>query len=182
MAHPNERRRKPARDLKWGKMALLACEGWEPGACGDRVGAAVLGGLRMGCTTRRIAQSIGRTDEMVKFYLRRLIARRRALALRVLGGECLRRNCPTAKQIEAVEMMLDGSTQGDVGRRLGVTQAAVASRLKLALRTLSGKPWARDLRAAIVDMSRTNSILAFQDKPGKRPYRGVGWRAPRLRP
>ena len=153
---------KPAKELKWGKRALRACEGYEPA---DWTARRVLGLLRAGRTTRQIGEAIGRSDEMVKFLLRRLIERARAMRLRAAGRACLARNCPTAKQLEAIELLLLGLTECDVAERLHVTQAAVASRLKLGLRRVLGAPWAADLRAALKNMTRMHNVNRFQSKP-----------------
>ena len=154
--------RKPARELKWGKRALRACEGYEPA---DRAAKQVLGLLRAGRTTRQIGEARGRGDEMVRFLLQRLIKRAAAARLRAAGRACLALNCPTAKQLEAVELLLWGLTECEVGRRLHVTQAAVASRLKLALCRVRRAPWAADLRAALRNMTEMHNVNEFQSKP-----------------
>jgi DNA-binding NarL/FixJ family response regulator len=159
---------KPARELKWGKRALKAWEGRRPP---DATGRSVLRMLREGLTTRGIGEALRRSNEMVTFFLRRLVRRRASMGLRASGAACLRRNCPTAKQLETLELMLRGVTEGDAARRLGCTQGAVSYRLGGALRTLKKASWAKELRAAIRDMRARNTILRFQSKPGSGRHR-----------
>jgi len=165
----------PARELKWGSR-LLAIEPPE-----DELGRLVLEAVRSGCTMRQLSVTLGTSWELTHYYVKRLVERDQArktmkVALDVLEGNLApAHQLLTTTQIEAVRIMLAGASQQDAGDMLGITQAAVSSRVRLARKALRtrGGAWAR----AVLDglETGTRNVSRFQLKglgtSGRRPWR-----------
>lgn len=154
----------PARELKWGK-ALLACR---PPEC--ELGRTILEAVRAGRTMRQIGEALGVSNELLHYYIRRLVERDAARVSLEKGLEALDRNLfqasaiLTTKQIEAARMLLAGADQREAAKTLGVTQAAVASRLKYARKLLSEHkaPWAKTVSEGLETLGRTRNLSRFQ--------------------
>jgi predicted transcriptional regulator len=164
-----EHLRRPARRTKWGRAALAT--GYEPP---DRKGKAVMRRLRRGLTQDRIAEELGVSVEMVRQLCKRLVGRAKATASLASGLQELAREREfasrvlTKPQFEAIGMLLTGMTQCDAAEQLGVTQAAVASRLMYARAKLKAlAPALKALRKAVGTLGKFKNPHGFQPRPPK---------------
>lgn len=168
---------KPVRETPYGKQ-LLALVG--------RIGDADMGGDFERAFVLAVsdgddyATAAGRFDisyEMAQYTVRRLIRRYDAMLKLADGLAVLRARRDelsdaglTDTQREALSMLLAGKSQAHVAARLGITQAAVSSRLRLASKLLQEvaerAEWAAPLAAAVKVRRSRNTLTTFQRKGG----------------
>ena len=164
----------PAASLKHGAAALASPPP------DDAVGNRVLAGLRAGRTAREIAEGLGVRVEMARYYVRRMSERAKPARLREAGlialesrlGDAL--GILTDMQVEAVRIVLSGCSEREAGEQLGITQAAVSSRVRLGAKALRPRrePWARAIARGLAQVHRHRGARAFQLKPGSAGPRG----------
>jgi len=172
---------KPVRETRYGLRLLeLSAVASDRGGDFER---GFLGAVSDGDDYASVAGRFGISYEMAQYTVRRLIRRYEALAKLAEGLAALKAHRArlteaglTGTQYEALVMLLAGRSQAHVAGELGITQAAVSSRLRLASRLLKGAAadgeWARPLVEAVAVRRSRNTLTAFQRK-GAAPRRGA---------
>lgn len=165
---------KPVRDTRYGGRLLVLAPKVGDGAGGDFERDFVLA-VEAGDDYATAAARFGISYEMAQYTVRRLIRRYEALLKLAAGLEVLESRRDeladaglTGTQREALRMLLTGKSQAFVAGRLGITQAAVSSRLRLASRLLREvaitSDWAEPLAEAVEVRRSRNTLTAFQRK------------------
>lgn len=166
---------KPIRDTLYGGDLLKCAAELDSGSLGGDFEVKFIRTVKGGADYAAAASKFNISYEMAQYTVRRLLKRYRAMAdlhkgLKVLvdRDDDLTAIGLTQTQREALQMLLTGKSQAAVAGRLGITQAAVSSRLRLASKFLDSMApvheWVTPLAKAVTVRRKRNTLTSFQRK------------------
>jgi len=165
---------KAVRETSYGRQLLERADSVGAESMGGEFETLFVGAIRSGDDYATAAARFGMSYEMAQYTVRRLLRRYDALLVLRVGLDVLesrRRELAeiglTDTQREALSMLLAGRSQAYVAKTLGITQAAVSSRLRLASKFLDSSAkwdWILPLAEAVRVRRKRNTLTTFQRK------------------